>query len=72
MEDFIKKLVDALEIENASSITGSTDFRTLEEWGSLATLSLIAMFDEEYGKEIDPSEIRNAKTIEDLYKLTEK
>lgn len=47
----------------------STDFKSLEEWGSLTALSIIAMVDEEFDKRVTGTDIRNSKTIEDLYNL---
>ncbi|WP_044533517.1 phosphopantetheine-binding protein [Bacteroides intestinalis] len=71
MKDFIEKFAEAVDIEeNVENLNANTNFRKIEEWSSLAALSVIAMFDEEYGKTISGKEIRAAKTIEDLYNLT--
>lgn len=70
MNDFILKFAEAMDIENVESLTKETYFRELDEWSSLAALSLIAMFDEEYNKTINGVAIREAETIEDLYNLT--
>ena len=69
IQDFIDKLVEALEIENASAVTGETVFRDLDEWSSLGVMLLIAMFDEEYGKEITDKDIKACTTVAELYKL---
>ena len=69
IQDFIDKLVEALEIENASAVTGETVFRDLDEWSSLSVMLLIAMFDEEFEKEITDKDIKACTTISDLYKL---
>lgn len=69
MEDFIKKLTEACELTDGNSITPETLFRDLDDWSSFAALSLIAFADEEYEKEISGSDIKNAKTIQDLYNL---
>ena len=70
MKNFIEKLADAMDIENVESLTAETKFRDLDEWSSLAALSIIAMYDEEYGKAIVGNDIREALTIEDLFNLT--
>jgi len=70
MNEFIEKFADAMEIENVDSLNADTEFRELEEWSSLAALSLIAMYDEEYDKTINGAAIREAQTIEDLFNLT--
>lgn len=70
MKNFIEKFAEAIEVENVESLTPETEFRELEEWSSLAALSLIAMFDEEYDITVNGNAIREAETIEDLYNLT--
>ncbi len=52
-----------------SEFTPQTEFRNLEEWTSLTALSIIGMADEEYGVQLKGDDIRNAKTIEDLYNI---
>ena len=46
-----------------------TEFKQLEEWSSLMALSLIAMVDEEYDVTLKGDDIKNSKTIEDLFKI---
>ena len=46
-----------------------TDFKDNDEWNSLLALSVIAMVDEEYGVIITSDEIKQAKTIEELYMI---
>lgn len=69
INEFISKFADAVEIEDASCVKPTTKFRELDEWDSAATLSIMVLVDEEFGFEIDPDEIRNARTIEDLYNI---
>lgn len=69
IQDFIAKLGDVFEDTDLSSITPETKFRELEDWSSLSALSLIAMADEEFDKEISGSDIRSAQTIKDLFNL---
>lgn len=70
MNDFIEKFAEAIEAD-ASAISGDTLFRELNEWNSLAGLSVIAMFDEEYGKELPIPAFKAAKTVADLYALAQ-
>ena len=70
MKEFIEKLAEAIDVENVESLTPETEFRELDEWSSLAALSLIARFDEEYNVTVNGTAIREAETIEDLYNLT--
>lgn len=69
IQDFISKFVGALEIENASAVTAETVFRNLDEWSSLSVMLLIAMFDEEFEKEITDKDIKACTTVADLYKF---
>jgi len=71
LEKFIELFTDELDDTPATELTGETEFKELPEWSSLAALSIISMVDDEYDKNLTPSEIRESKTIEDLWKLIE-
>ena len=70
-ENFIKLFCDTLEIEDAQ-VTSETIFRDLEQWDSLAYLSVIAMIDEEFDIQIEGAEFKELKTIGDLINEIEK
>lgn len=70
IKEFIEKIAEALEIDNPENINQDTYFRELDEWNSLGGLSIIAMFDEEFDKELGISEFKEAETIGDLYELS--
>lgn len=65
-QDFIEKFAEALEIEEASSLTPETEFRFLEQWDSINYLSVIAMMDEEYDIQIEQSEFKKLNTIQSI------
>lgn len=69
IKNFILKFAEALDDMDASVLTPETNFKDLDEWSSMAALSVIALADEEYGKEISGNDIRNAKTIQDLFDI---
>lgn len=69
IKDFIKNFAEAIEVENPAILNGDTSFRELDEWSSLAGLSVIAMFEEEYDKELNIPAFKKAKTINDLFDL---
>lgn len=71
VKDFIEKFIEAVEVENPTSVKIDTKFRELDEWSSISTLSVIAMADEEYGVELNPDVFRGAETVEDLFKAIE-
>ena len=64
-EKFINLFCETLEIEDAQ-LTSETIFRDLEQWDSLAYLSVIAMIDEEFDIQIEGAEFKELKTIGDL------
>ena len=72
IKEFIAKMAEAIEIENADTLTAETKFRELEEWSSLSVMLMIAFFDEEMGKLIGGTDIKTCQTIGDLYKLATK
>lgn len=71
IKEFIEKFAEAVEIENVENLNAETDYRQLNEWSSLAALSVIAMYDEEFDKTVNGNMLRECKTIGDLAKLAE-
>lgn len=68
MKDFVTKFKEALEIEDME-INSDEKFKELEEWDSLAVLSILAMVNEEYDIIISRVELDTALTIKDLYDI---
>lgn len=69
IEDFYEKFAEALDMEDYSGLTPETYFRELDEWSSLAALSVIAMADDEFEVELSGTELRSVETIQELYDL---
>lgn len=70
MEKFIKELQEEVFMDtDLSIITADTVFKDIDEWDSLTALSLIAYFDMNLGKKISGEQIKNSKTIQDLYNI---
>jgi len=67
LKDFIEKFAEQFEETEISS--ANTSFKELEEWSSLMSLAIIAMVDEEYGVRVKGDDIKDANTIEDLFKI---
>lgn len=65
MEKFKALLAEALERED--EIKMEDEFRNYEEWSSIAYLSIIAFMDEEYDTQLEESEFKQLKTVQDLY-----
>lgn len=68
---FIEQFAEALEIEDASTLSVVTEFRNLDEWDSLAYLNIIAMLDEEYDLQIENTEFKKLATIGDIITYVE-
>lgn len=67
IKEFIENFADAIEVENAETLTAETAFHDLDEWSSISVMLLIAFMDKEFGKEITTADIKKAVTIQDLY-----
>lgn len=67
--DFISSFAGEFEETPAEKFLPDTNFRELDEWDSLTALSIIAMVDEKYAKQITGADIRSSTTIEELYNL---
>ena len=64
-ERFIELFRETLEIEE-NNVSRDTIFRDLDQWDSMAFLSVIAMIDEEYDVVIEGNDFKELKTIGDL------
>ena len=62
VQEFIEKFAEAIDVE-ATELTVDTEFRNLDEWDSVAYISLIAMMDEEYDIQIEMSTFKTLKTL---------
>jgi acyl carrier protein len=61
--EFIEKLKEALEVDG-DTIDGSTNLTELEEFDSLAIMSLIALVDEYFGRTLSQEEFQKITTIQ--------
>ena len=66
----IDLLAEVLDLDVAE-VTPPTLLDNLDEWNSLAALSLIVMLDEQFGKTIGNTEINAFKTVEDIMNIME-
>ena len=69
LDEFVKAFAAEFDETPEDQFKADTEFKTLEEWGSLTALSIISMVDENMDKTITGADIRASKTIEDLYDL---
>ena len=68
-KEFIENFAEQFDDTDASEIQAGTEFHQLEEWSSLVALGVIAFVKTQYGKTITGKEIRDSKTVEDLFNL---
>jgi acyl carrier protein len=63
---YLELITEVLEIEDRS-ITMEDTFRDLEEWDSLAHLSLIAEIDDTYNVVIEDNVFKQLNTLKELF-----
>ena len=66
-EIFIEKMIDLMDTDEV--INMDSLLVNIEEWDSLSYVAFLAMSSMFSDKEIAPIDVKNAKTIGDLYKL---
>ena len=64
----MERLEDMLELDEGTLQAGDV-LNEIEEWDSMAALSLIVLMDEEFGKEINGSDIKKLSTVQDILDL---
>lgn len=65
IDEKLNILNDLLDIEEGA-LTEETELARLNEWDSIAVITIIAMFDNLFEREISPEEIKEFKTIKDI------
>ena len=68
IKEKLNKLEEMLEIDENTS-TLETELNSLDEWDSIAILSAIVMFDEEFGKTVKGTDLKASKTVADIVNL---
>lgn len=69
LEEFITRFAQEFDETPVEQFKAATEFKNIEEWGSLTALSIIALVDEEFEKRITGADLRSCNTIEELYNL---
>jgi acyl carrier protein len=68
LHEFINNFAEQFDDTDKSEFKADTLFHDLDEWSSMAALSIIGMVDEKYGVTIKGDDIRSSETIEDLFR----
>lgn len=69
LDEFVKAFAAEFDDTPEDQFTPATNYRELDEWGSLVALSIISMIDDEMDVQITGADLRASKTIEDLFNL---
>lgn len=72
LDQFVQQFAEQFDETPADQITAFTDFKGLDEWGSLTALSVITMVDAEMEKRITGSNLLACTTVEDLYNFIQR
>lgn len=64
-EEKIALLEDMLELDGGT-LTPETELSSIDEYDSMAKLSLIVLMDDECGKELTGEQIREFNTVQDI------
>lgn len=69
LQTFVTQFADSFNQTDPATINAQTEFRKLEEWGSMLALLTIAMVDGDYGKTLTAEDLKSVNTVEELYNL---
>lgn len=69
LDEFVEAFAAEFDETPEDQFKADTEYRALEEWGSLTALSIISMVDEQLDKTITGADLRACKTIEELFNL---
>ncbi len=69
INDFIKHFAEQFDDTDPAEIQADTSFHDLDEWSSLTAMGVIAFIRTTYGKKVTGMEIRDCKTVAELYNL---
>ncbi len=65
MEEKMELLAETLDVDT-EDISAETVLSDMPEWDSMTKLSLIVMFDDEFGKKITSNDIKKFVTVQDI------
>lgn len=71
LDEFVKAFADEMTETPAGTITAETNYKELAEWGSLASLSIISMIEEEYDHLITGADVRARNSVKELWEYVE-
>ena len=69
VEEFTVRIEEEFEVLEPGSLKPDTDYHNMEEWDSMHALILIALVDTEFDIRITGNDIKESKTVRDIYQL---
>lgn len=70
INEFIKDFADQFDETELDEFKPETNYREdLDEWSSLTGLAILNMIDKKYGVKLTATDIKDTKTIKDVYNL---
>lgn len=69
LEKFIRNFEEQFDEVEEGSISSETNFKNIEEYGSLTAMGIIAMVDSEYGVTISGDILKKSETVKDLFEF---
>ena len=69
LERFIQNFEEQFDEVKEGSITAETEYKSIEEYGSLTAMGIIAMVDSEYGVTISGDILKKSETVKDLFEI---
>ena len=68
MDEFCSRIADILDVP---AVAEGDVLRDFEEWDSLSVLTVIAMLDAQYGLNVTALQLKDVRTVADLWALTQ-
>jgi acyl carrier protein len=69
IEKFVSEFADQFDDLDTSAFAPETLFKENDEWSSMTALSVIAMVDDSYSVRLTGDDIRNSKTIQEIFDI---
>lgn len=71
IQKFIHEFEEQFEKIQPGSISPDTDFKNVDGWDSLTAMLVIEMINDQFGKTISANDLRDCKTVQDLFNRVE-
>lgn len=69
LNEFVANFADQFDDTDPEEIQAETLFHDLDEWSSLVGMGIIALAKTEYGTTISGKELKECRTVRDVYNL---